>query len=234
MNISNNDQNTTTTTTTTKLQNTASPITASEVSNAAVAQACAACKHQRRRCTPNCPLAPYFPANKQQDFLKVHKLFGVSNIVKLLKEMPQHEKQNAMTSVIIQADIRAKDPVGGCHRLIRELEKAIHNCRLELDMVLKSLNFYRAQRLLNGEMPNSNVNDLKDKPRSVGVGVENILVHERVHEGGESSSQATDCPKERCSDQELIIKVESVEQFLNDKPGDIKPDLLGEKHDCKK
>ncbi|KAK4412619.1 LOB domain-containing protein 22 [Sesamum alatum] len=79
---------------------------------AAAAQACAACKYQRRRCAPDCPLAPFFPADRTKEFVNAHKLFGVGNIVKILKKVPQHERQNAMGSVIFEANVRARDPVG--------------------------------------------------------------------------------------------------------------------------
>ncbi|KAJ6762021.1 LOB DOMAIN-CONTAINING PROTEIN 4-RELATED [Salix koriyanagi] len=49
--------------------------------------ACASCKHQRKRCTENCALAPYFPAEKTLEFQAVHKVFGVSNVVKLVKDV---------------------------------------------------------------------------------------------------------------------------------------------------
>ncbi|CAL1406364.1 unnamed protein product [Linum trigynum] len=38
--------------------------------------ACAACKYQRRKCTSECQLAPYFPSNKSEMFRNAHKLFG--------------------------------------------------------------------------------------------------------------------------------------------------------------
>ncbi|RVW52389.1 hypothetical protein CK203_072095 [Vitis vinifera] len=32
-------------------------------------QACAACKYQRRKCKPECPLAPFFPSHDKERFL---------------------------------------------------------------------------------------------------------------------------------------------------------------------
>uniref|UniRef100_J3KY58 LOB domain-containing protein n=1 Tax=Oryza brachyantha TaxID=4533 RepID=J3KY58_ORYBR len=40
------------------------------------AGACAVCKHQRRKCEPNCELAAYFPANRMNDFRALHLVFG--------------------------------------------------------------------------------------------------------------------------------------------------------------
>ncbi|KAH9330732.1 hypothetical protein KI387_002840, partial [Taxus chinensis] len=47
--------------------------------------ACAACRMQRKKCAENCPLAPYFPADDPEKFERVHRVFGTSNITKMLK-----------------------------------------------------------------------------------------------------------------------------------------------------
>lgn len=46
---------------------------------------CAACKLLRRRCTRDCVFAPYFPAHEPQKFGSVHKVFGASNVNKMLQ-----------------------------------------------------------------------------------------------------------------------------------------------------
>lgn len=45
---------------------------------------CAACKLLRRRCA-DCVFAPYFPADEPQKFASVHKVFGASNVNKMLQ-----------------------------------------------------------------------------------------------------------------------------------------------------
>lgn len=45
---------------------------------------CAACKSLRRRCPPDCVLAPYFPSTNPERFSCVHKVFGASNITRML------------------------------------------------------------------------------------------------------------------------------------------------------
>lgn len=57
------------------------------MASAAVAQMspCAACKLLRRRCTPDCIFAPYFPAHQPHKFASVHKVFGASNVNKMLQ-----------------------------------------------------------------------------------------------------------------------------------------------------
>ncbi|XP_059441814.1 phosphopantothenoylcysteine decarboxylase-like [Corylus avellana] len=46
---------------------------------------CAACKLLRRRCAEDCVFAPYFPADEPQKFANVHKVFGASNVNKMLQ-----------------------------------------------------------------------------------------------------------------------------------------------------
>ncbi|XP_043721228.1 LOB domain-containing protein 22-like [Telopea speciosissima] len=108
-------------------------------------QACAACKYQRRKCTPGCTLAPYFPADQQRQFLNAHKLFGVSNILKIIRNLDPSQKDEAMRTMILQADIRANDPVGGCYRLIHELQCQIERDKAQLQLVLHQLAICRAQ-----------------------------------------------------------------------------------------
>lgn len=109
-------------------------------------QACAACKYQRRKCTPECLLAPYFPADQPKIFLNVHKLFGVSNIVKILKILEPSQKKIAMDSIIIQANYRDKYPVHGCCEEIGRLQYQIWLVEEELHAVYQQLEMCRQQQ----------------------------------------------------------------------------------------
>ncbi|MED6184788.1 hypothetical protein PIB30_050837 [Stylosanthes scabra] len=108
-----------------------------------ITQACAACKFQRRKCTPECLLAPYFPADQPKVFLNVHKLFGVSNIVKILKDLEPSQKKIAMDSIIIQANYRDKYPVRGCWEEICRLQYQIWLAEEELHAVYQQLEICR-------------------------------------------------------------------------------------------
>ncbi|GLT55969.1 hypothetical protein SLA2020_290470 [Shorea laevis] len=107
-------------------------------------QACAACKYQRRKCTPDCILAPYFPHHRQRQFLNAHKLFGVSNITKIIKNLVPPDKDIAMRTIMFQSDARANDPVGGCYSIICQLHHQIEYCKAELELVLQQLAICRA------------------------------------------------------------------------------------------
>lgn len=120
-------------------------ITRNNSNNNNTTQACAACKYQRRKCAPDCILAPYFPHDKQRQFLNAHKLFGVSNINKIIKYLDPPLKDQAMRTIIFQSDMRANDPVGGCYKYIQDLQAQIEYCKAELDLVHQQLALFRAQ-----------------------------------------------------------------------------------------
>ncbi|XP_068652723.1 LOB domain-containing protein 22-like [Aristolochia californica] len=117
----------------------------SRASNGSGTQACAACKYQRRKCTPDCILAPYFPPENQRQFLNAHRLFGVSNILKIIRNLDPIQRSEAMRSIIFQADARARDPVGGCYAMIVDLWRQIQHQSAELDNVMRYLAVYRDQ-----------------------------------------------------------------------------------------
>ncbi|CAL5081133.1 unnamed protein product [Urochloa decumbens] len=106
-------------------------------------QACAACKYQRRKCNPDCPLAPYFPADQQRRFLNAHRLFGVSKIQKTLQRIDPERVPDAMRTLVFQSDARAADPVGGCVAIIENLQKQIARAELELAYVNHQIAIYR-------------------------------------------------------------------------------------------
>ncbi|CAN0903478.1 LOB domain-containing protein 27 [Linum grandiflorum] len=107
--------------------------------------ACAACKYQRRKCTSECQLAPYFPANRPEMFRNAHKLFGVRNIVKILEKLDANQRQEAMHSIIWEANIRHLFPVDGCVGYIFRLQREIQQAQLELDAIHSQLHIYRQQ-----------------------------------------------------------------------------------------
>ncbi|CAL9168207.1 unnamed protein product [Musa hybrid cultivar] len=105
--------------------------------------ACAACKYQRRRCPSDCPLAAYFPADQPKQFQNCHRLFGVSNILKIINRLDPPQKAEAMKSIIYEANIRDRDPVHGCLGVICTLHLQIQHLQLELDTATAQLALYR-------------------------------------------------------------------------------------------
>ncbi|KAK9134084.1 hypothetical protein Scep_013612 [Stephania cephalantha] len=93
---------------------------------------CAACKYFRRRCPEDCILAPYFPSNNPQRFSCVHKIFGTSNITRMLEILPVHQRATAANCMYYEAERRVEDPVYGCVKIIERLEKEKNEMQREL------------------------------------------------------------------------------------------------------
>ncbi|OVA19887.1 hypothetical protein BVC80_233g41 [Macleaya cordata] len=94
---------------------------------------CAACKFLRRKCMQGCIFAPYFPPEEPQKFANVHKIFGASNVTKLLNELLPHQREDAVNSLAYEAEARMKDPVYGCVGAISFLQREVHRLQKELD-----------------------------------------------------------------------------------------------------
>lgn len=117
-------------------------------------QACAACKYQRRKCAPNCTLAPYFPPDRTNDFLNAHKLFGISKITKALAKVSPLARHNMIKCMVFEANTRSNDKLGGCYGIVCELQRRINYAEAELDLVLGQLATARAQHGMGNLSPN--------------------------------------------------------------------------------
>ncbi|KAE8792955.1 putative lateral organ boundaries (LOB) domain family [Hordeum vulgare] len=117
---------------------------------------CAACKLLRRRCSPGCVFAPYFPAGEPHRFASVHKVFGASNISKLLQEIPAEHRGDAVSSLVYEANARVRDPIYGCVGAITSLQRQVESLQTQLalaqaEMVrLRMANAYGAARRNGG------------------------------------------------------------------------------------
>ncbi|CAL1374341.1 unnamed protein product [Linum trigynum] len=93
---------------------------------------CAACKILRRRCVDKCVLAPYFPPTDPLKFTIAHRVFGASNIIKFLQELPEAQRADAVSSMVYEANARIRDPVYGCAGAICQLQKQIGDLQAQL------------------------------------------------------------------------------------------------------
>ncbi|KAI3452055.1 hypothetical protein Pfo_008720 [Paulownia fortunei] len=103
---------------------------------------CAACKCLRRKCTQECVFAPYFPPDNPQKFTNVHKVFGASNVAKLLNELNASQREDAVNSLAYEAEYRLRDPVYGCVGLISILQHKLKQVQHDLDNAKKELATY--------------------------------------------------------------------------------------------
>ncbi|CAA7398744.1 unnamed protein product [Spirodela intermedia] len=93
---------------------------------------CAACRYLRRRCTEDCVLAPYFPSTHPDRFACVHRIFGASNVCRMLQLVPVEQRGQAADSIAYEAYWRMRDPVYGCVGIITRLQQEIQATQREL------------------------------------------------------------------------------------------------------
>ncbi|KNA08613.1 hypothetical protein SOVF_161040 [Spinacia oleracea] len=94
---------------------------------------CGACKFLRRKCVVGCIFAPYFDSEQgAAHFAAVHKVFGASNVSKLLLHIPAHKRLDAVVTICYEAQARLRDPVYGCVAHIFALQQQVVNLQAEL------------------------------------------------------------------------------------------------------
>ncbi|XP_021284852.1 LOB domain-containing protein 24-like [Herrania umbratica] len=93
---------------------------------------CAACKYLRRKCPSDCVFSPYFPSNNLQRFASIHKIYGASNVAKLLQQLPVHHRAQAVDSLFFEAHCRIEAPVYGCVGLVFTVQQQIHDAATQL------------------------------------------------------------------------------------------------------
>ncbi|XP_047080370.1 LOB domain-containing protein 24-like [Lolium rigidum] len=114
---------------------------------------CAACKYLRRRCAHDCVLAPYFPASHPHRYACVHRVFGASNVARLLQSLPVEERGQAAESLAMEAQWRVGDPVYGCTGIINRLQEEILVAQCELARTRAQLDMAAARLQLQQQAP---------------------------------------------------------------------------------
>ncbi|KAB1210747.1 LOB domain-containing protein 24 [Morella rubra] len=125
---------------------------------------CAACKYLRRRCPSDCIFSPYFSPSDPRRFACVHRIYGASNVGKMLQQLPPHLRAQAADTLCFEAQCRMQDPVYGCVGLISQLHEEIHMAESQLAKIQAEITFLNctapeAQGLQIIEA-NSNLNSL--------------------------------------------------------------------------
>ncbi|KAH1128921.1 hypothetical protein J1N35_000299 [Gossypium stocksii] len=116
---------------------------------------CGACKFLRRKCVRGCVFAPYFSHEQgATNFAAIHKVFGASNVSKLLAHLPVTDRCEAAVTISYEAQARLHDPVYGCVSHIFALQQQV----AKLEAQLASLTEQASQSIVNGSVT-SNPND---------------------------------------------------------------------------
>lgn len=80
-----------------------------------------------------CIFAPYFDSEQgAAHFAAVHKVFGASNVSKLLHHIPVHKRLDAVVTICFEAQARLRDPIYGCVAHIFALQQQVVNLQTEL------------------------------------------------------------------------------------------------------
>lgn len=123
--------------------------------------ACSSCKHQRKKCTDKCILAPFFPVTKTLEFQAVHKVFGVSNVTKIVANLKEEDRKIAVDSLVWEALCRQKDPVLGPYADYRRVceELRLYKSRFRQPPITQGSLVYKPTQGLTGWNNTSNNND---------------------------------------------------------------------------
>ncbi|KAL2896379.1 LOB domain-containing protein 15 [Bienertia sinuspersici] len=125
---------------------------------------CAACKLLRRRCAQECPFSPYFSPHEPQKFASVHKVFGASNVSKMLMEVPESQRADAANSLVYEANVRLRDPVYGCMGAISALQQQVQVLQAELNAVRAEILKYKFREANYNHVSNISTNTLTNNP----------------------------------------------------------------------
>ncbi|KAI4340199.1 hypothetical protein MLD38_025061 [Melastoma candidum] len=94
---------------------------------------CGACKFLRRKCVRGCVFAPYFCHEQGvAHFAAIHKVFGASNVSKLLANLPVEERHEAAVTISYEAQARLRDPIYGCVSHIFALQQQVFSLQAQL------------------------------------------------------------------------------------------------------
>lgn len=168
-------------------------------------QACAVCKYQRRKCEKNCKLAKYFPPNQAKTFQNVHRLYGVSSVLKILDRVDDDKKDIAMSTVIFESNMRAEYPVHGCFgltfRLRHQLQASVEELRLVNAQLAICKRQYQNQTQAASALPSS----------ELGMAMNNMGIYDH-----EANQQGNDFCVEIDDDVKPFIKIDQNPNYYSD------------------
>ncbi|MCL7028075.1 hypothetical protein MKW94_027710 [Papaver nudicaule] len=105
-----------------------------------MAKSCAACAYQKKRCSPQCPLAPFFPPHRREDFEIVAKFSA--NCAQPFSPVDEPEQHLVAESMMIEAAARISDPVHGLAGISETLSQQLEDLTSELASVNQQNRFH--------------------------------------------------------------------------------------------
>ncbi|KAF5189116.1 Lob domain-containing protein, partial [Thalictrum thalictroides] len=149
---------------------------------------CASCKNTKKKCDETCKLAPYFPVDKEEDYLLVHKIFGRNNIIKSVINLEsQDDATTAIDSLIWEAQCWKDDPIGGPYREYKRLLQDNQRFKEENKQLL--LRSFNVQTIPNHYMTHGSVinHNSVGSPNMIDSGVNRVYNNSMNHNGHDSS-----------------------------------------------
>ncbi|KAE8670749.1 LOB domain-containing protein 17 [Hibiscus syriacus] len=114
---------------------------------------CGTCKFLRRKCSNECVFAPYFCYDDAANyFAAVHKVFGASNVSKLLLHLPVHNRSDAIVTISYEALARIRDPVFGCVAHIFSLQQQVASLPEEIEVHINQMANHAVEIPSNGNL----------------------------------------------------------------------------------
>ncbi|XP_061362838.1 LOB domain-containing protein 22-like [Gastrolobium bilobum] len=162
---------------------------------------CLLCRRQRRRCDGrNCEFGQYFPGHMPDEFENAYRLFGLNNLLNIMRSVEPHQRQAAADSILAEGTSWRNDPVHGSLGYELNLRSQIISSLRELEAVNQLLAFFRDQATKANPPtmqipPHTHRISLPNQPQTAGhvAGIDRVQPYKREsfhssHEKGESSS----------------------------------------------
>nr|CAD1840336.1 unnamed protein product [Ananas comosus var. bracteatus] len=85
------------------------------------------------------------PPSLPERFTCVHRIFGASNVARMLQQLLAHQRAQAADTLSLEAYWRVRDPVYGSVGIINLLQQEIYGNQHELARTQAQIAMYRAQ-----------------------------------------------------------------------------------------
>ncbi|KAJ1391837.1 Protein kinase domain [Sesbania bispinosa] len=137
---------------------------------------------QHRRCDGNCEFGQFFPANRSGDFENALRLFGLNNMLRIMRVVEPEQRQAAADSILSEGTAWTNNPASGLHGYELHLRSQVESSSRELQIVNQLLAICKGQvnqpNLNFGEMHTGHMGGVE--PHKLGTS--------NSHERGESST----------------------------------------------
>ncbi|KAJ7947048.1 putative LOB domain-containing protein [Quillaja saponaria] len=112
-------------------------------------------------------MAAYFPAEKNDEYLSVQRVFGLKNMAKMLRELEERHREEVVKSLLWEASMWTQYPTEGPLGQYRKLQHELDLLRDSLNQLIMNMGVNKNHAVL----PPNNING-HDHTRSVILGLQ--------------------------------------------------------------